>query len=190
MRQNAAAMSASVCIRAYAGPSRSSLSSVAGHAGPLPRLAGAGGRRRPRGPDPAGDILAVKAVLIAAGHTPDPYRGGAYPVGASFFTPASRPCLNLRDHSEGRLVRVALQAAGPTRDEANADRVATVRGGFYFVPLTDDPPPFHPTHPPAHLGVRAYFLHIVFLYIHFLNTSYKNNCIDSGNPGLLPSSQR
>ena len=116
MRQNAAAMSASVCIRAYAGPSRSSLSSVADHAGPLPRLAGAGGRRRPRGPDPAGDILAVKAVLIAAGHTPDPYRGGAYPVGASFFTPASRPCLNLRDHSEGRLARFALLATAPTRD--------------------------------------------------------------------------
>ena len=56
-----------------------------------------------------------------------------------FLTPAPGPRLYLRDHSEGRLVRVALQAAGPTREEANADRVATVRGGFYFVPLTDDP---------------------------------------------------
>ena len=70
-----------------------------------------------------------------------------------FLTPAPGPRLYLRDHSEGRLVRVALQAAGPTRDEANADRVATVRGGFYFVPLTDDPPPFHPTG--RRVGTRA-----------------------------------
>ena len=35
--------------------------------------------------------FAVKAVLIAAGRTPDPYRGGAYPGGQVFLTPAPGP---------------------------------------------------------------------------------------------------
>lgn len=86
----------------------------------------------------------VKAVLIAAGRTPDPYRGAAYSEGQVFLTPAPGPRLYLRDHSDGRLERFALLATDPARAGAPGARVATVRDGFSAVPLegdsTDDGP--------------------------------------------------
>ena len=100
---------------------------------PLPRPAGAGGRRRPPGPDTAGDILRRQGgprLLIAAGRAPDPYHGGAYPGGQAFLTPAPGPRLSLRNHSEGRLERFALLAS------------ARAPGRGIHQPRGDGPPEF------------------------------------------------
>ena len=71
--------------------------------------------------------FAVRAVLIAAGRTPDPYLGGAYQGGQVFLTPAPGPRLYMRDHLNGRLESIALLATAPTQVDDYVNREATVR---------------------------------------------------------------
>ena len=93
--------------------------------------------------------FAVKAVLIAADRTQDPYRERAYPGGQVFLTPAHGSRLYLRDHLEGSLERFAFLATSPTRDEEYVNLVATVCHSFSAVPLAADPPDGAPGSGPA-----------------------------------------